>query len=111
KAPAVSAKVTKKVEQDTLGIESSSEGDFFFSKGKIRMDIKEPEQTTLVYDGKTFWLESRADDEHIVVTKMPGSNLKKSDSILASLFDRKDVLNGFNLKEARREDNLAVYEF
>jgi outer membrane lipoprotein-sorting protein len=111
KAPAIRAKVKKTVEQEMMGTETKSEGEFYFSKGKLRMDIHEPEKTILVYDGQTFWLESRTDDGHVVVTKMPAANLRKSDSILASLFDRKDVLKGFDLRKTNTADKLATYDF
>jgi outer membrane lipoprotein-sorting protein len=110
-APAIQAKLKKTVEQQTMGTEVKSEGDFYFSKGKLRVDIREPEKTTLVYDGKIFWLESRADEEHVVVTKVPGDNLRKSDSILAALFDKRDVLKSFNLKKTANEGKDAVYSF
>lgn len=109
-APAISAKVKKKIDT-VMGTETESQGEFYFSKGKLRMDIHEPEQTTLVYDGRTFWLESRADEEHVVVTKMPATNLRRSDSILASLFDSKDVLKAFNLKRTKTENKDTTYDF
>src|ERR1700722_4196260 len=91
-AKAVKGKVKKTVVQEAMETSMSSQGDFFFSKGKMRLEMMEPERTPLVYDGKTIWFESRADEEHVVVTKMRAGELRKSNSLLASLFDRKDVL-------------------
>ena len=93
-----------------MGTSMKSQGEFYFSKGKMRLEMREPERTTLVYDGKIIWFESRADEEHIVVTKMKAMELRKSDSLLASLFDRKDVLKNFNLKSSKSEW-LAIKDF
>lgn len=40
--------------------------------------MHEPENTTLVYDGKIVWLESRIDKETIEVTKIRGREIKKT---------------------------------
>ena len=85
KAPAIQAKVKKTVVQETMGTENTSTGEFFFSKGKLRLDFTEPDKTSLVYDGKFVWLESRLDDQNIQVTKMRTNELKRSKSVLTAL--------------------------
>src|SRR4051794_6353149 len=57
-AKAIKAKVKKTVVQEVMGTSMKSEGSFFFSKGKLRLEMREPERTTLVYDGKHVWFES-----------------------------------------------------
>lgn len=110
-AKAIQAKVNKTVEQETLQSIMKSNGDFFFSKGKMRLDIKEPERTTLVYDGKIIWLEQRLDDEHIQVTKMKAVEMRRSNSLLAALFDKKDILKTFDLKSAKSAGAKTLYKF
>jgi outer membrane lipoprotein-sorting protein len=105
------AKIKKVVQQEVLGTESSGDGEFYFAKGKLRLEMQEPENTTLVYDGKYVWLESRVDKKTIEVTKIKSRELKKSDSLLAALFDRKDILQTFKLVSAKAEDSVHVFSF
>ncbi len=110
-APAIQAKVKKTVVQETMGIENTSTGDFYFSKGKLRLDFTEPEKTTLVYDGKFVWLESRLDDKNIQVTKMRTNELKRSKSVLTALFEKKDILRNFKMVKAAEADGSKNYFF
>lgn len=111
KAPAIQAKVKKTVVQETMGTENTSTGEFFFSKGKLRLDFTEPEKTSLVYDGKFVWLESRLDDQNIQVTKMRTNELKRSKSVLTALFEKKDVLRNFKMVKAAEEKGSKNYFF
>jgi len=111
KAKSIRAKVKKTVKQEFSGINNESEGMFYFSKGKLRMDFDKPEKSSLVYDGKWIWVESQLDPDTIQVTKMKSAELKKSDSLLAALFERKDVLSTFKLIKRRSEGKQTVYEF
>ena len=110
-AGAFKAKVRKTVAQEVLGTETTGVGDFFFSKGKLRLEMHEPENTTLVYDGKIVWLESRIDKNTVEVTKIRSRELKKNDSLLAALFDRKDILQSFKLNGAKTTDGKNVFSF
>ena len=105
------AKVKKVVTQEIMGTTMTSTGTFYFSKGKLRMDISEPERTILVYDGKTIWSESRSGDDQILVTKIRTTELKKSDSLLASLFNREDVLKNFTLKKVKTDEGKKIFDF
>lgn len=101
-SPAIQAKVVKTVEQEMLGESKSSRGDFYFSKGKMRLEITEPEKSTVVYDGMVIWVESRFDESTIEVSKIKSKDLKKSDSLLAALFDKKkNALGSFKLKDVK----------
>jgi outer membrane lipoprotein-sorting protein len=111
KAKALHAKVNKTVEQETMGTTMKSQGEFFFSKGKLRLEMREPERTVLVYDGKIVWFESRTDDDHIIVSRIKSADLRRSNSLLAALFDKKDVLNSFILKSGKKVDGVAKYHF
>lgn len=111
KASAISSKVKKTVVQEFTGINSESTGNFYYSKGKLRLDFTEPEKTTLVYDGKYVWLESRLDDKKVQVTKMRTNELKKSKSVLTALFDKKDVLRNFKLVKSQNEKGVKIFTF
>ncbi len=111
KAPAISAKVKKTVVQEMTGVDNKSSGNFYYSKGKLRLDFTEPEKTTLVYDGKYVWLESRLDEKKVQVTKMRTNELKKSKSVITALFDQKDVLRSFKLVKTATENGAKVYTF
>ena len=111
KAPAVQAKVQKTVVQETMGTENTSTGDFYFSKGKLRLDFTEPEKTSVVYDGKYVWLESRLDDKNIQVTKLRTNELKRSNSVLTALFEKKDILRNFKLTKSTSEDVVKSFVF
>lgn len=111
KAPAIQAKVKKTVVQETMGMENTSTGDFYFSKGKLRLDFTFPEKTTLVYDGKFVWLESRLDDSNIQVTKMRTNELKRSRSVLTALFEKNDVLRNFKLVKSAENAGSKNYFF
>jgi outer membrane lipoprotein-sorting protein len=110
-AKSIKAKVQKTVVQETVGTSMKSPGDFYFSKGKMRLEMMEPERTILVYDGKTVWYESRIDDEHVVVTKIRANGLRKSDSLLAALFYNKNVLENFKLKTSVTDQSKKVFTF
>ncbi len=109
-AKAVQSKVKKIVVQELVGSSSESKGNFYFSKGKLRLDFTEPEKTLLVYDGKYVWLESRM-EEMVSVTKIATGELKKSDSLLAALFEKQNALKGFRLIESKSSDQGKVYSF
>jgi len=110
-ASAIQAKVTKTVVQEAMGMENTSTGRFYFSKGKLRLDFTEPEKTSLVYDGKFVWLESRLDDSNIQVTKMRTNELKRSNSVLTALFEKKDILRNFKLLNSAEENGSKSYFF
>ena len=111
RAPAIQAHVKKTVYQELMGSRNDSEGTFYFSKGKLRLDFTKPERSTLVYDGRAVWLESRLDDKHIQVTRVKSGALRKSNSLLAALFDRRDALKSFRLVKSSEARGLTKYEF
>lgn len=110
-AKSIQAKVKKTITQDALGTEMKSEGVFYFSKGKLRMDIREPERSTLVYDGKNVWFEVPMDDDRVHVTRMRINELKKSDSLLTALFESKDLLNTFKFLKSKSDNGAKTYSF
>lgn len=109
-APAITAKVQKTVANEFMGNEKISKGMFYFAKGKMRMDIQPPEHSTVVYDGKHIWLESRVEN-NIEVLKVRSNKLKKTDSLLAALFEQKDVLRGFKHLKTEGKGSEKTYSF
>lgn len=110
-AEAFRSKVKKTVAQEVIGTETTGNGEFFFSKGKLRLEMKEPENTTLVYDGKIVWMETRLDKTTIEVTKLKSKELKKNDSLLAALFEQKNILQSFKLTHSNEENGKKFYSF
>lgn len=110
-APAVRSKVVKTISNDLLGSGGESKGEFFFSKGKLRLEFTEPEKNTVVYDGKYIWMESWMDAKSAQVTKIRTVDLKRSNSVLTALFGKKDVLRGFKLKDAKTKGDTKTYAF
>ncbi|MBX3020415.1 MAG: outer membrane lipoprotein carrier protein LolA [Bdellovibrionales bacterium] len=111
KAPAIQAEVKKTVVQEVMGTSHESEGKFYFSKGKLRLDIEKPEKSILVYDGKNIWLESRLDEKTVEVSRIRSGDIKKTDSLMAALFDRRDVLQGFKLLKVTNKDGQKTFAF
>ena len=111
KAAAVQARLKKTVSNEIMGNSDVSEGRFYFSKGRLRMDIEKPEKSLLVYDGKSIWLESHLDDQHIQVSRLKSGPLKRTDSLMAALFDKKDVLKQFRLIKSGKDGDRRVYAF
>jgi outer membrane lipoprotein-sorting protein len=110
-ASAITAKVHKTVTQEALGTEVKSDGEFFFSKGRLRLEIREPERSLLVFDGKTIWFETPIDEDRVHVTKMRANELRKADSLLTALFDGQDWLKSFKLVSAKSQDGVKVFVF
>lgn len=107
----VQARVKKTVTQDVMGTTNESAGQFYFAKGKLRLNLDAPEKSVFVYDGKNIWLESRLDEGNIAVSHMKAAQFKRSDSLVAALFDRKDALKKFKLVSATEKAGERTYVF
>lgn len=110
-APAIKAKVKKSVSNAILGPQGESKGDFYFRKGKLRLEFTEPDKTTLVYDGRFVWMESALDPKSVQVTKIRTVDLRRSKSVLTALFERQDVLRGFKLARTSGAKDAPTYHF
>lgn len=99
-APAIRAKVKKTIVQELMGNTVTSEGIFYFSKGKLRLEFTAPESSTLVYDGENIWIESRLDEKTVQVTRLHKNEIKKTQSVLTAVFDKKDVFSGMKVTKA-----------
>lgn len=110
-AAAIEAKVKKTVVNEVMGMDNKSSGEFYFSKGKLRMDITEPEKTVLVYDGKFVWMEQEIEDGKKLVTKLRTNELKRSKSVLTALFEKKDVLRNFKHLKSSKDGESQTHLF
>lgn len=110
-AEAIEAKIKKTVTNEMMGMDNVSSGNFYFSKGKLRMDILEPEKTTLVYDGKFVWMEQEIEEGKKLVTKLRTNEMKRSKSVLTALFEKKDVLRNFKLVKSSKEGESQKHIF
>ena len=107
----VRAKVKKTVTQDLMGSLSVSEGQFYFAKGKLRLEIETPEPSILIYDGTSIWLESRLDPKTLQVSHLKAGALRRTDSLMSALFDKKDALKGFDSAHVAELNGSKVYAF
>jgi outer membrane lipoprotein-sorting protein len=110
-ASAFQAEVSKTVENSVIGSKASATGKFYFSKGKVRLVMGEPENTTVVYDGSNIWMETRLDETTVEVTKIQSKEVRKNDSLIALLFDRKDILSAFDFKAKNSQESTQAYRF
>jgi outer membrane lipoprotein-sorting protein len=111
RAPAIEAKVKKTVVQEVMGTTNESQGRFYFSKGKLRLDMETPEKSTLVYDGRDIWLESRLDENTVEVSHLKVIDLRRGHSVMAALFDRRDALKKFKLLKTETKSGLKTFSF
>lgn len=102
---------SKEVYSDLLGKTKSYEGEIFLSKGKFRWDIKTPEKSYLIFDGKTLWsVQYPADPAlgKIQVTKSAYKNIK-SHVLISALFDKEILNSKFSIKSSE-DKNLEKFE-
>ncbi len=111
KARAITADVMKTVSQETMDLQKKSEGKFFFSKGKLRLDFTQPDKTSLIYDGKTVWLETQLDEKTVQVTKIRRNELARSSSVVSALFENKNILRTFKLEKSSSTKGRRTYVF
>lgn len=99
-APAVQIEVSKDVTMALLEKSKSSRGKLFFAKGRMRMELDDPEKTTVVADGNNLWLATRLPKEfggHWQVSKSNQLSLKKSNALMAVLFGNKNLSKDFRI--------------
>lgn len=95
----VKASIEKNVKMTVLEKTEKSEGDLYFSKGKFRLEMKDPATTTIVQDGTTLWIASKLVDfgGNWQVSKTKSRSLKKSQALMGLLFDEKGVWKDFEV--------------
>lgn len=110
----VHLELKRKAINTILEREKSGEGHLYYRKGRLRIEMKSPETSLLVMDGKSLWLESKLDKEmggKTMVSKTSASSLKKSNTLIAALLENKNILNDFSLKNRKESSEQVLLEF
>ncbi len=109
KAKGVTSEIEKQTEMPLLNEKKSVSGMLYFSKNKFRLDLKDDENTTVVFDGKTLWLATRFEDMwNVLKTNAP--SLKRSNSILATLLGDAKALDQLKVMSVRIDENRRIFE-
>ena len=106
------SELSKKVHEGVMERDSESSGVIYFSKGKMRLEIKKPEKLLIVYDGEFAWQEQEFDDgetKTAMVTKMNAKNLKKDSAVLAALLGDKNLLKDFGIQSQKETKGVKKY--
>ena len=97
-------RLKKRTTNSLLGREKNSEGRLYYRKGKLRLELKSPEDSLVVLDGKTLWLVTVLSADmggKTMVTKTSARSLKKSSTLMAALIENQQILKEFNLSERK----------
>lgn len=103
-AAGVTLGIKKKTVSQLLGREKISKGTLSYRKGKVRIEMESPEASLLIMDGKTIWLETQLDKEFggtVQVSKTKMGPIKKSNTLLASIFDNQRLTKEYKLVERK----------
>lgn len=112
--PAVSAKVKKEVYLALLDETKESTGDFVFSKGRLRLDIKSPEAFLLVMGDQLVWVVTPGDKDLggktqvLKIDKAKNSKLVKSP--VAALISDTEAWNNFELVSEKKASSIVTIE-
>lgn len=107
----VLANIEKSVKMVVLEKTEKSEGELFFSKGKFRLEMKDPVSTLIVQDGTTLWIASKLVDfgGNWQVSKTKSRSLKKSQALMGLLFDEKGVWKDFDVAEEKTDGDDKIW--
>lgn len=112
-AKRVSMQVEKKVTSPWLVKPKQAKGTLDFSKGKIRMSLKEPHTSLLVLAGEDIWLEEHQPEEFgggVQVSHFQVSKAKKSSALLAVLFGESQIWSELELIERKRNKDKVIFK-
>lgn len=113
----VKMKVNKTLTMGLLQKEKKSEGELFFSKGRLRLDLDKPDKSLLILNGKDIWVVNELPEElaqgkksPIQVTKIKSQSKKRQKSaILAFLFENLEIWDHFKtLKAIRGRGRMGI---
>lgn len=99
KAKSVQMNVKKSVYMALMDETKESEGEAIYSAGKLRLKMGEPENSLIVMDNKTIWIETPGSEAgKPQVAKITAKDLKnQSRAPLAVLFSKEDTWNQFKV--------------
>jgi outer membrane lipoprotein-sorting protein len=98
-APSVKMDVSKSVFMAIMGETKTSEGEAAYAKGKLRLKMNAPEDSLVVMDQSTVWIETPGVEEgKPQVAKITAKDMKKrSRAPLAILFSNENAWNEFKI--------------
>lgn len=106
-----SASVERKLTQSLQGKTSMSQGQVFLSGSLFRLELKNKEQTTIVFDGKKIWTESISEsDKQLQVTSMKFGGKSQNQLLLSQVFAQGKLLEKFNVLSAIRTGDLISFD-
>jgi outer membrane lipoprotein carrier protein len=109
----VSAKVRKTIKLSLLDDTKISTGKMFFEKGKVRLEINEPEKSIMVVGSGVIWLETEIEGFDGVkkhVTKIQSRDLgRQMRAPLAALFGRKKAWEEFKVDSKKNEGDITYF--
>lgn len=104
-------RLKKRTVNALLGREKNSEGRLYYRKGKLRLELKSPEESLVVLDGRTLWLVTILDKDmggKTMVTKTSARSLKKSSTLIAALLENTQILKEYKVLD-RSVDGDVVH--
>lgn len=107
--------VSKEVTQALLEKTKLSKGELYIApKGKIRLEIKDPERSLFIMDGKNIWVvDYPVDGMQNKVQILQGKIDKslKSQVFLGFLFGSNKIIDEFKLEDSKANDAQTTYIF
>lgn len=110
----VELSLKRKSVNSLLAREKNGEGKLFYRKGKLRLEMQSPDESLLVLDGKTVWLETKLDKEmggKTIVSKTSTRSLKKSSTLLTALLENGRLAKEFKLSKRKEENGEVKLDF
>lgn len=108
----VEMSVEKTVKSDLLGKETKYDGKIYLANGKFRWENTTPEESLLVYDGKTIWSVQIPPKEFggsVQVAKGKVDKKNRSHILISSLLGE-DVSKNFKVLKEERQGELINLE-
>ena len=113
KAKSVKMRVKKKVVMSLLDREKKSEGKIFFSKGRLRMDIKKPDESMLLLLNDVIWVVNKLPKElggKVQVAKVNTKGPKRKNAMIAFLFDSEEIWDEFVILEKNSKGQQSRFK-
>jgi outer membrane lipoprotein carrier protein len=89
-SPLVVLEIEKTTKSELMGTETKSQGKIFVSPNRFRWDTSRPEESSIIYDGRTVWtvqVPPKGFNMATQVTKMKLTPKSESQIFLSSLFN------------------------
>jgi outer membrane lipoprotein carrier protein len=103
--------VKKSVYMALMGDTKASEGEAVYAKGRLRLEMKEPESSLIVMDSNTIWVVTPgAEPNKPQVAKITAKDLRKqSRAPLAVLLSREEAWKEFKVVKSEDTDHGKRY--